>query len=185
MKKYITFILIFVSIFTFSGCNETHTQSNSTSTADTGTSVNNTIESGLANESGHLQSEDQQETSLGDEDGLGLELEEIEWPNSGIATALSAPTWSKYGKIYSNSESMFWCDIENSSLDDFTSYIDICKESGFTNNQHYTKGYGYYAESEDGKGVQISYNQWGNIVGIEVRYDAENWDAYYKKVDVE
>ena len=168
MKFRITVILSLVIVLVLTGCGKKANVDEN--------------DSAIPEHSGEFQTA---ETTEDVDNTADEEFEKIEWPTSGIATMLPAPDWSDYGKIYSDSETMFWCDIECSALNDFTNYIEICKEHGFTENQHYTKGYGYYAETSDAQGVQITYNQWGESIGIEIRYDAESWDAYYKTHDVE
>jgi len=58
-------------------------------------------------------------------------VETFTWPSSGLATELPKPKTNK-GEIYENSSDSFSATLEEVSQADYDSYVDACKEAGYT-----------------------------------------------------
>lgn len=105
-------------------------------------------------------------------------FEEFEWPTFGAATKVPTPDWSKNGEILSSSESLFWAQVGYSTMDNFNSYIEACKDSGYIENSYTAGDYLYYGETLDGYGVQITYNKYVHYIAVQVTANAEDWDKW-------
>lgn len=91
--------------------------------------------------------------SLGDESSTE-EKEKLVWPTSGLATMIPQLE-AEYGEVYETS-SYVSIDAFDVSKDNFKSYIESCKEKGFT--EDYTSSSDYFsADTKDGYSLTISY----------------------------
>lgn len=86
------------------------------------------------------------------------------WPTTGIAALLPQPE-SEYGKINSESEDYFSINIYDVSADEYSDYVDSCKEEGFTVDYSGTST-SYYADDEDGNSISVSYDEDEEEMGI-------------------
>lgn len=77
------------------------------------------------------------------------------WPESGIAAVLPKPDLT-YGKINLNSDSYFDLDVYNAYANDFTVYVNACRQKGFTVDASTSTGQ-YDAFNEDGYEVELMY----------------------------
>lgn len=107
------------------------------------------------------------------------EFPEIEWPTFGAATKIPTPDWSNHGEILVDSETSFWVQVGYTTLDDYTSYVKACQDSGFTNDYYNSEGYIYYGANSDGYAVQLTYNQYDHYVAIQVTANASEWDKWW------
>ena len=57
--------------------------------------------------------------------------ESLNWPTSNLASLLPKPSQSK-GKVSMDSESYLSVDVYGVSKEDYKSYVEDCKEKGFT-----------------------------------------------------
>ena len=55
----------------------------------------------------------------------------LDWPSNGLATMLPEPDTDK-GKVEINSDTAFSATLAKYSSSDYSSYVDACKEKGFT-----------------------------------------------------
>lgn len=88
------------------------------------------------------------------------EMEELDWPTTGIGARLPAPE-STIGDVVYESSKSFQVIVGNTTLDDFNDYVDACEQQGF--NVDYTKTDGNYS-AKDAEGYRLSvryagYNQ--------------------------
>ena len=84
------------------------------------------------------------------------EYSEIKWPDSALAKMLPTPK-STTGKIITDSSDSLSIYIAETSKDDYSEYVDNCKENGFTVDYNNSDSY-YTAENEDGYSLTLSYN---------------------------
>lgn len=87
--------------------------------------------------------------------GGGEKDEKLEWPTTGLATMLPKPSSDK-GEVHTNSDDTFWADVEEYSQSDFETYVEQCKEKGFTVEAE-NNALGYEAYSEDGAHLILTY----------------------------
>lgn len=84
-----------------------------------------------------------------------IELSEMEWPNTELASMLP-PTESKLAKITSDSSITFRITVGETTLDGYNSYVERCRESGFVVD--YLKNERTYdAKNEDGYRLYVEY----------------------------
>ena len=90
------------------------------------------------------------------------EMGEMTWPTSGIATTLPVPSWAETdddgtitvkGDLSTDSEDYFYCHLGADSKDDYTDYVEACKEAGYTVD--YESGDTYYSANDE-TGNQLS-----------------------------
>lgn len=79
----------------------------------------------------------------------------LDWPTSGLATMLPEPGTDK-GKVDVNLDDAFAATLAEYSADDFSNYVNACKDKGFTVDADQT-GTGYDAFNEEGYKVTLSY----------------------------
>lgn len=79
----------------------------------------------------------------------------LDWPTSGLATMLPEPGTDK-GTIDLNLDNAFSATLAEYSSSDYSSYVDACKEKGFTVDAN-QMGTGYAAFNEEGYKVTLSY----------------------------
>lgn len=84
-----------------------------------------------------------------------IQITEIQWPQSEIATLLPQPKSNK-GKIEWEADYGFVIYIGETSKEDYNDYVKACEDKGFTVD--YNKGDDYfYADNEDGYHVNLRY----------------------------
>ena len=71
-----------------------------------------------------------------------------DWPTSGLATVIPDPDL-KYGRIDTNNADEFSIDLYKCSEKDYLSYVEECKDRGFTVDEK-TESTSYHAYTEDG-----------------------------------
>ncbi|MCR9036310.1 hypothetical protein DWW58_00430 [Olsenella sp. AF16-14LB] len=79
----------------------------------------------------------------------------LDWPTSGLATMLPEPGTDK-GKVEINSDTAFSATLAEYSSSDYSSYVDACKEKGFTVDADQI-GIGYAAFNEKGYKLSLTY----------------------------
>lgn len=90
--------------------------------------------------------------------------EKIEWESIVLKDRLPKPS-SEYGEINSNSSDRLSAYVYKFSANDFVSYIDLCKEKGYTVEAEET-GDSFYAFSKDGYKLSLSYMEYSEEMGI-------------------
>ena len=84
------------------------------------------------------------------------EMGTMTWPTSGIATTLPVPSWAETdddgaitlkGDLSTDSEDYFYCHLGADSKDDYTDYVEACKEAGYTVD--YESGDTYYSADDE------------------------------------
>lgn len=99
------------------------------------------------------------------------ELKKIRWPTSEVAKAIPQPN-STMGRIEVDKSNHFLVYIGNTSLDEYSKYVDKCIEKGF--DKDYQKNEKIFsAENSDGYELRIYYKG-GNVMSIDVSYDSES-----------
>ena len=94
-----------------------------------------------------------------------MKMTEIQWPQSDIAKSIPVPK-SETGNIYSESSTLFIIYVENTSIDDYTEYVDACMDVGFTVD--YYRGDGYF-RAENSRGYKLSVTYKGfNIMTVSI-----------------
>ncbi len=77
------------------------------------------------------------------------------WPTSGLATLLPQPE-SNYGEVQTNSSDSLSVNVHKTDASAYDSYVDACKEKGFTEDVTSFSG-SYTAYDSNGNRVHISY----------------------------
>ena len=80
------------------------------------------------------------------------------WPTTGLATLLPEPEF-KYGKITKESANEFEIEFYDVEQKDFDSYVNSCKEKGFTVDFE-KKDDSYKAKDANGNQLSIDYNNY-------------------------
>lgn len=94
------------------------------------------------------------------------------WPSSGLATELPKPKTNK-GEIYENSSDSFSATLEEVSQADYDSYVDACKETGYTD----FSGEGtddFEATAPSGAKLTLSYYSSSKSLDIELEMPQDN-----------
>ena len=92
-----------------------------------------------------------------------LKMEYIKWPKSDIAKLIPQPE-SLYGKIIWEADYGFVIYIGNTTLSQYSDYVDAVWDAGF--NLNYKRGSDYFwADNVDGHRVKVSYEGF-NIMRI-------------------
>ncbi len=85
------------------------------------------------------------------------EFKELKWPTDGLAQMLPKPE-STYGKISTESSTLFYAYIGDTSLDQYDAYVNACKAQGFTVD--YSKSESHFdAENESGYDLSLRYEE--------------------------
>lgn len=79
----------------------------------------------------------------------------LDWPTSGLATMLPEPGTDK-GEVDVNLDDAFAATLAEYSADDFSNYVNACKDKGFTVDAD-QMGTVYDAFNEEGYKVTLSY----------------------------
>lgn len=91
-----------------------------------------------------------------------------DWPETGLAMMLPEPEFEKFS-VTMDSENYFSFDAGETSIDEFKSYVDKCKEKGFTDN-YSASDTSYRADNAEGYSLSVS------------RYDDEISVSLNKKI---
>lgn len=150
MKKYIAIILAMVMFAGLAcGC------------ADTGTSTTTTPET-------------KKETALKEVDPAqfpdATEYDIYAWPAIGIASEIPVPVWSNRGLILYETADCFECYVGYTTKDDFNNYVKELQDFGFVKYYQSSNGV-YYAETEDGWAVIVTYSQTNSMMALGVARD--------------
>lgn len=87
--------------------------------------------------------------------GKGTEAQELDWPTTGIATVLPEPS-SDRGEIYVDSDDKFDADVAEYEQADYESYVEACRERGFTIDEE-NSSFSFEAYSSEGYRVVLAY----------------------------
>ena len=99
------------------------------------------------------------------------ELKKISWPSSEVAKAIPQPD-STMGRIETDTSNRFLVYIGNTSLDEYSKYVNKCIEKGF--NKDYQKNEKYFnGENSSGYKLSVDY-EGGNVMKIEISYTSES-----------
>lgn len=90
----------------------------------------------------------------------------FEWPDTDIAATLPIPP-SNAGKIGSNSNDHLSVTVEDAVLTDYNTYLDSCKERGYTIEPEVT-GTQYDAYNKEGYALHLYYNEHREEIHITV-----------------
>lgn len=101
--------------------------------------------------------------------------EKYNWPTNSIASLLPEPK-SDYGKIEYDSEDGFSLNVYKISPEEFNSYIDECKNKGFTVDYYGSESY-YNADNEDGYSLSVDYNKDEETMNITISEAIEETEA--------
>ncbi|MBQ9974596.1 MAG: hypothetical protein IJP02_06545 [Oscillospiraceae bacterium] len=94
-----------------------------------------------------------------------MEMSAITWPTGSAGKQLPIPK-STIGKFSYENEDSFYVYVGNTSREDYTEYVSICAEKGFTID--YSKGDDYYsADNAGGWHVHLAY-EGNNIMRISI-----------------
>ncbi len=116
--------------------------------------------------SGCLSSKDNSNSTSKKDSSASKTYEKLEWPSSGLAALLPKPSF-KYGTIDSNSDDYLWVTINKASEVEFNSYVEKCKDNGFTYDSTSSSGY-YNAYNSDGYKLNLSYLESSNEIGLDL-----------------
>ena len=89
---------------------------------------------------------------------------DIQWPSSEIANLIPKPSSMK-GELISESEKSLWINVAKFSKDDFTNYVNECKNSGFdVDYSNYDTSYD--AKNSDGYRLSLTYDEKKKVMTI-------------------
>lgn len=129
--------------------------------------------------SGCLSSNDNSSSSNTKDSSTAKTYEKLEWPSSGLAYMLPKPSF-KYGSINGNSDDYFWVTFNKASEVEFNSYVEKCKDNGFTYDSTSHSGY-YNAYNSDGYELNLSYFESNNEIDLDlyvpVEYAEFSWPS--------
>lgn len=110
------------------------------------------------------------------------EMYDMDWPTDGIAALLPVPEWAEVdedsgdatvtGDLIIDSSDYFECYVAVDSESDYSSYVEACKDAGFTVDYD-NDGDSYYALNEDGYELVLEY------------YDEDDSDYEYASMSIE
>ena len=93
-------------------------------------------------------------------------MSEFEWPTYGLGTHLPTPK-SNIGKISCDNSDSYIVHIGNMTIDDYSEYVKICMDQGFTVD--YRKDDDYYS-AKNGGGYKLTLSYLGfNKIEISLR----------------
>ena len=84
-----------------------------------------------------------------------IKRNEIVWPSSGLASKLPI-TKSKVGDVRIDNERQYRVYVCDTSVDEFSNYINACKTKGFVVDYRTGDNY-YYADNENGDSLSLNY----------------------------
>lgn len=100
---------------------------------------------------------------------------ELVWPTSGLATLLPEPP-SNRGDISSNSDDHFSADVEEVSAEEYSAYLEACKDKGFTVDGASTTSGSYDAYNEDGYSLSLLHFESNESLSIRLEAPVEMSD---------
>ncbi len=90
----------------------------------------------------------------------GAKVDMTDWPTEGLATMLPVPTAGVYESKTDNA-GVFSCKIKKVTYEEFTAYVEACKEAGYTvlpSNADKLTDREYRAENTDSTGkIKLYY----------------------------
>lgn len=104
--------------------------------------------------------------------GPSKTVDTFTWPSSGLATELPKPKTNK-GEIYENSSDSFSATLKEVSQADYDSYVNACKEAGYTD----FSGEGtddFEATAPSGAKLTLSYYSSSKSLDIELEKPQDN-----------
>ncbi|WP_322155404.1 DUF6591 domain-containing protein [Paratractidigestivibacter sp.] len=78
------------------------------------------------------------------------------WPTNGLATKVPVPA-SSTGEVVSDGDTYFQAEVHDSGKDDYESYVEKCKEAGFTVDAE-KNGINFQGWNEEG--YELNVNMW-------------------------
>lgn len=103
---------------------------------------------------------------------LGDEYDEITWPTSAIAQLLPVPEDLSNGVISSDREDYLSVYLGKLSKDDYQSYVEQCKEKGFTVDYSSSDDY-YFANNSEGYRLSVDYDVDRRMMDVSVSAPVE------------
>lgn len=103
---------------------------------------------------------------------LGDEYDEITWPTSAIAQLLPVPEDLSNGVISSDREDYLSVYLGKLSKDDYQSYVEQCKEKGFTVDYSSSDDY-YFANNSEGYRLSVDYDADRRMMDVSVSAPVE------------
>ena len=103
---------------------------------------------------------------------LGDEYDEITWPTSAIAQLLPVPEDLSNGVISSDREDYLSVYLGKLSKDDYQSYVEQCKEKGFTVDYSSSDDY-YFANNSEGYRLSVDYDADRRMMDVSVSTPVE------------
>lgn len=109
---------------------------------------------------------------------ISTEKHNGEWPSFGLSATLPIPSHYDGCGIITDTDKLFWARVDGLPFDDFSSYIEGCKQAGYTENNYSVGDYLYYGESDDGQCVQLTFNTYTGDLVVQVAADAKDPDKW-------
>lgn len=103
---------------------------------------------------------------------LGDEYDEITWPTSVIAQLLPVPEDLSNGVISSDREDYLSVYLGKLSKDDYQSYVEQCKEKGFTVDYSSSDDY-YFANNSEGYRLSVDYDADRRMIDVSISTPVE------------
>lgn len=103
---------------------------------------------------------------------LGDAYDEITWPTSAIAQLLPVPEDLSNGVISSDREDYLSVYLGKLSKDDYQSYVEQCKEKGFTVDYSSSDDY-YFANNSEGYRLSVDYDVDRRMMDVSVSAPVE------------
>lgn len=103
---------------------------------------------------------------------LGDEYDEITWPTSAIAQLLPVPEDLSNGVISSDREDYLSVYLGKLSKDDYQSYVEQCKEKGFTVDYSSSDDY-YFANNSEGYRLSVDYDANRRMIDVSISTPVE------------
>lgn len=102
----------------------------------------------------------------------GDKYDEISWPTSAIAQLLPVPEDLRNGVISSDREDYLSVYLGKMSKDDYQSYVEQCKETGFTVDYSSSDDY-YFANNSEGYRLSVDYDVDRRMMDVSVSAPVE------------
>lgn len=118
------------------------------------------------------------------------EFDKYEWPTSEFSLSRLIPetTWSPYGQVDFDIDSLYMIRVGYSTPDDMNKYIELLQDEdicGFTLNQHIDEDFRYHAEDEEGRCIDLLYNGYNQFLSIELWSDNSNSEEWWLETETE
>lgn len=101
--------------------------------------------------------------------GSSASRKDLTWPTSGLATRLPQPDATK-GEVSTNSDSSFDADVYGYNEDKYNTYLQKCKDAGFTVDADGNGSTSYSAYDKDGYKLELNF--WKGNGSMDVDLDA-------------